>query len=72
MEVNVANRIIEVNGYRAFRGWMKIHPDCHEAGTVEIYGDWLYNPDTNCWYCKDTLNRCYVYPYYKCTIEVIE
>ena len=45
-------RVIRVNGYLAFRGTMKIR---FEKGKPpeEIYGDWLYRPDTDKWYWKD-------------------
>lgn len=45
-------RVITVNGYRAFHGTMKIHWKNGDQ-PEEIYGDWLYRPDTNMWYCED-------------------
>ena len=41
-------RIFNIKGYRMFRGIMKI--DAGKAKAQEIYGDWLYRPDTNSWY----------------------
>ena len=48
-------KIIIVNGHRAFRGWMEVwlSAPCGRIGKSEIYGDWLYEPDTDCWYCDD-------------------
>lgn len=46
-------KIISVEGYKAFHGDMMITP---KAGAIfkEPYyitgKDWLYKPDTNCWY----------------------
>ena len=45
--------MIKVEGYKAFHGTMKIVP---KSGAIfkEPYfivdKDWLYKPDTNCWY----------------------
>ena len=41
--------MINVEGYKAFHGTMKIE---HKLRTVELIEDkdWLYKPDTNCWY----------------------
>ena len=50
-------KMIEVEGYKAFRGIMKVSYTIL-YGEVEpgecndnIYGDWLYKPHTDCWYC---------------------
>lgn len=43
--------MICVEGYKAFRGLMKITPKAPTTFlpfTVE--GDWLYKPETGCWY----------------------
>ena len=43
--------VIEVEGYKAFRGVMKITPRGNSPmGIVRVVGDWLYKPDTDCWY----------------------
>lgn len=38
-------RMIMCEGFRAFRGSMMV------ADLEEVYGDWLYKPDVDCWYC---------------------
>ncbi len=44
-------KIICVQGYKAFTGVMRVFgPD---KPAEEIYGEWLYRPDTDCWYCKE-------------------
>lgn len=60
-------KIIRVEGYKAFRGYMKITPLNKAYLPHTVYGDWLYRPDTDCWYCKGLS-----YPASVCTIEVIE
>lgn len=42
-------KMIEVEGFKAFRGVMRV---CILVGDQEVYGDWLYRPDTDCWYCR--------------------
>ena len=43
--------MISVEGYKAFHGHMKITPRVVEYSPFYIYNkDWLYKPDTNCWY----------------------
>lgn len=50
--------MISVDGYKAFRGTMKIKATIpNGAGGFDkksfgIYGDWLYKPETKCWYNK--------------------
>lgn len=43
---------IVVEGYKAFRGTMKITPKTARVQSFELTGDWLYRPDTGCWYGK--------------------
>ena len=54
-------RVITVQGYKAFRGTLKI---LHIGSEVEeVYGDWLYTPGTNQWHCGDKsydADRCMV------------
>ena len=40
--------LIKVEGYKAFRGQMWIK---RPHGRKVVSGDWLYRPDTDCWYC---------------------
>ena len=42
--------MIKVEGYKAFRGVMKITPKTETVKPFELEGDWLYKPDTDCWY----------------------
>ena len=42
-------RMIRVENYRAFHGTMRITPKC-SVPPFEITADWLYKPDTRCWY----------------------
>ncbi len=42
--------MIKVEGYKAFRGIMKIVPKRLGFEPFEIEGDWLYKPETDCWY----------------------
>lgn len=48
----MAKRIISVEGYKAFFGTMKIIPKDPKYLPYEIFGEWLYKPDTDCWYCR--------------------
>lgn len=42
--------MIKVEGYKAFKGTMKITPKCAAVQPFTLSGDWLYKPDTDCWY----------------------
>ena len=42
--------IICVEGYKAFRGIMQITPKNPKIKPFELSGEWLYKPDTKCWY----------------------
>ena len=47
-------RIIKVEGYKAFHGDMNITPKNPNIQPFCICGkDWLYKPDTKCWYSDD-------------------
>ena len=43
--------MIKVEGYKAFRGVMKISPKASSICPMNIEGDWLYKPEYDCWYC---------------------
>lgn len=58
-------KIIEVEGFKAFRGVMKI--GFSPATLRYIRGDWLYKPDTECWYCDGES-----YPDHICMIMEVE
>ena len=42
--------MIKVEGYKAFRGVMRIVPKTILMQPFEIKGDWLYKPEYDCWY----------------------
>lgn len=42
-------KIINVEGYKAFYGTMRITPKA-AVPAFELTGDWLYKPETGCWY----------------------
>lgn len=54
--------IVMCEGYQAFRGTMRIAPS--SGNTEDITGDWMYKPDTRCWYCRGRS-----YPVEICTIH---
>lgn len=45
------SNLIQVEGYKAFRGTMRITPKA-AVPAFELTGDWLYRPDTGYWYGK--------------------
>ena len=47
----VGNKFISVEGFKAFRGTMRITPKA-AVPAYNLHGDWLYKPDTKCWYGK--------------------
>lgn len=44
--------VISTEGYKAFRGTMHVTPGNPAFQPYDLDGDWLYKPDTECWYCK--------------------
>ena len=44
--------MIKVEGYKAFNGIIRIVPKTAQIPPFELLGDWLYKPDTKCWYGK--------------------
>ena len=58
-------KMIEVEGFKAFRGVMQVCFPGHHAD--QIRGDWLYNPYTNCWYCRGSS-----YPVDVCRVLEVE
>jgi hypothetical protein len=48
----VLDKIVSVEGFKAFRGTMKIQPKTAAVPAFELDGDWLYKPETGCWYGK--------------------
>lgn len=45
--------MICVEGYKAFHGAMVITPKNKKIEPITAMGDWLYKPDTGCWYSGD-------------------
>jgi hypothetical protein len=42
--------MIEVEGYKAFIGTMRIVPKNPQFPVLELHGNWLYKPEFHCWY----------------------
>lgn len=42
--------MIEVGGYKAFRGTMLVTPQNSVLGPYTLTGDWIYIPQCGCWY----------------------
>lgn len=40
----------DIEGYKTFSGTMRITPINAKFKPFELYGDWVYNPETECWY----------------------
>lgn len=55
-----------VEGYKAFHGAMRIKPKNPLSSSYMLVGDWLYKPDTDCWYSHGRS-----FPASICTIEKI-
>ena len=50
--------MVEVEGYKAFKGTLRVTPKSPEIEAFELEGDWLYKPSTNCWYGKGEFLIC--------------
>ena len=59
-------KMIVVEGFKAFRGKMRITFDRGNSAHV-IRGDWLYKPETKCWYCNGSS-----YPLRCCEVLEVE
>ena len=42
--------MIQVEGYKAFHGTLLITPTNPKFPPRRVTADWLYKPETNCWY----------------------
>ena len=49
--------MLKCEGYKMFKGKMKITPKSVAILPFEVEGTWLYKPEYGCWYCK---GRSYV------------
>lgn len=43
--------MLECEGYRMFRGSMRIHQGRGGRYVQIVSGVWLYKPESGCWYC---------------------
>ena len=43
-------KMICVDGFKAFRGKLIVTPKHPEIQPFVMEGDWIYRPDTDCWY----------------------
>lgn len=43
--------MIEVDGYKAFHGTLRVTPD-YGCAPYTLTGDCLYKPEHNCWYVQ--------------------
>jgi hypothetical protein len=48
------DKILICDGYKMFKGRMKISPKDRNATPYYITGTWLYKPATDCWYCENS------------------
>lgn len=44
--------MICVDGYKAFRGTMRVTPVNSSFKPFSVEGDFLYKPEYDCWYCN--------------------
>lgn len=44
------NGMISVEGYKAFTGVLRVTPKNKNFEPFELRGDFLYKPETGCWY----------------------
>ena len=44
--------MISREGIKAFRGKATIAPKNTKIEPFEVIGDWVYKPETDCWYCN--------------------
>ena len=42
--------MIKVEGFKAFRGVLKVTPKTDLVPPFEVEGEFLYNPENDCWY----------------------
>lgn len=42
--------MLKCEGYKMFKGKMRIMPKCANVQPFEIEATWLYKPESNCWY----------------------
>lgn len=62
----MGNKLICVEGYKAFRGTLRVSPKTDKVKPFNVVGDFLYKPDTDCWYgrgCSYAAEICEVVEY---------
>ncbi len=64
--------MIEVDGYKMFRGTMRITPVDPKFTPVEARGDWLYKPEYKCWYGRVSQYGPFVSSFGEKICEVVE
>lgn len=62
--------MVRVDGYRAFTGVMRITPDKPGLEPFEMSGDWLYKPETDCWYVQPEWGFSQSFPAGICAVEM--
>lgn len=60
--------MIEVDGYKAFRGTMRITPANPDKEPFEANSEWLYRPDTDCWYGRERYRIISSFPAKMCKV----
>jgi hypothetical protein len=43
--------MLECEGYKMLKGIGYVKPKSAKIIPFQVYGTWLYKPDTKCWYC---------------------
>lgn len=44
--------MLTCEGYKMFKGTMRVEPKSVCFPREDVYGTWLYKPDTDYWYCN--------------------
>ena len=61
----MTDNLTVMNDYMSFRGTMRITPSDPNYLPFEKFGNWLYQPNTDCWYCHG-------FTYAADTCEIVE
>lgn len=52
--------MLKCEGYKMFRGTMRVTPTNPKFPQVDITGDWLYKPEYDCWYCNGSSYMAFI------------